>query len=167
MLISIWNFKFSNIHLFFIRCGDEITISYMSPLTRTGFCVAKDRQKILQDEFGFLCSCQACSKPNDELENRDRNRIIQVRHSNIRFGCLEGTLKEHFFIFVFVALYLVIFSWKQVESTKRKLFQSKWRAFIVATIEYTINFLGLLFFVTIYRKFRICLLVLRWFSNHK
>jgi hypothetical protein len=61
-----------------IRCGAEITISYMSPLTRTGFCGAKGRQKILREEFGFVCSCQACSLANDEEENRDRTRIIQV-----------------------------------------------------------------------------------------
>jgi hypothetical protein len=61
-----------------LRRGEEISISYMSPLTRAGFSAAKGRRKILRDEFGFLCLCQACSKPDDETENRNRNRIIEV-----------------------------------------------------------------------------------------
>ena len=64
--------------MFFFRLGEEITISYMSPLTRSGFSGTKDRQKILGDEFGFQCSCQACCHKSDEIENSDRTRIIQV-----------------------------------------------------------------------------------------
>ncbi len=47
--------------------GDEITITYLSPLkNRTA------RQKALQEKFGFTCSCHLCSLPPEQSQESDR-----------------------------------------------------------------------------------------------
>nr|XP_040574642.1 uncharacterized protein LOC121123582 [Lepeophtheirus salmonis] len=54
-----------------IKPGEEITISYMSPLQREDFHSRDSRQKILYEEFGFYCECRSCL---DWSESEDENR---------------------------------------------------------------------------------------------
>ena len=44
-----------------ISKGEELSISYMSPLRRRGFTTRECRRKILFQEFGFLCQCEICN----------------------------------------------------------------------------------------------------------
>ena len=47
--------------------GEEITITYLSPLkNRTA------RQKALQEKFGFTCLCHLCSLPPEQSQESDR-----------------------------------------------------------------------------------------------
>jgi hypothetical protein len=47
--------------------GEEITITYLSPLkNRTA------RQKALQERFGFICLCHLCSLPPEQSQESDR-----------------------------------------------------------------------------------------------
>ena len=78
--------------LILTRSGEEITVSYMSPLTRSGFTSSKLRRKILFDEFGFDCGCKACTKHPDELENRGRERIVEVTSLTLNVGINSVTI---------------------------------------------------------------------------
>ncbi|KAE9367579.1 SET domain-containing protein [Stipitochalara longipes BDJ] len=50
-----------------INEGEEITITYLSPLKNR-----KTRQKILQERFGFTCLCRLCSLPQEQSQENDR-----------------------------------------------------------------------------------------------
>ena len=52
-----------------IRAGEEINISYI----RT-FCSKNFRQELLQDKFGFYCSCSVCSLTGERLLEDDKLR---------------------------------------------------------------------------------------------
>ncbi|KAH8589593.1 hypothetical protein B0O99DRAFT_581321 [Bisporella sp. PMI_857] len=53
--------------------GEEITITYLSPLkNRT------TRQKYLQERFGFTCLCHLCSLPLEQNQESDR-RLEEIR----------------------------------------------------------------------------------------
>ena len=56
-----------------IKAGEEITISYMGPM------VHKDRQRISQGNFGFVCDCTCCSLPETEKVATDRAVSIMTR----------------------------------------------------------------------------------------
>ena len=59
-------------------CPDqEITISYLSPVQRQQFDSTFNRQKILQDEFGFLCLCNVCVS-GDDLDDSMRVKILEI-----------------------------------------------------------------------------------------
>ena len=53
-----------------VRTGEEITVSYI----RT-FCSKSFRQQLLQEKFGFLCSCSACSLTGALLQEDDHLRL--------------------------------------------------------------------------------------------
>jgi hypothetical protein len=55
-----------------IAKGEEITIFYLGSDS-----VRKLRQKKLQDKFGFQCSCQLCSLPEEESRQSDR-RLARI-----------------------------------------------------------------------------------------
>ncbi len=59
------------------RSGEELTISYMSPLTRTNFCTNLKRRLVLLEEFGFECDCNECSQETDEA-GQERVEIQSV-----------------------------------------------------------------------------------------
>ncbi|QQP41472.1 Uncharacterized protein FKW44_015863, partial [Caligus rogercresseyi] len=44
-----------------IKPGEEITISYMSPLQREDFHSRESRRRVLKEEFDFLCECTICT----------------------------------------------------------------------------------------------------------
>jgi hypothetical protein len=50
-----------------INKGEEITITYLSPLKNS-----TTRQKILQEKFGFRCLCHLCSLPPEQNQESDR-----------------------------------------------------------------------------------------------
>jgi len=52
-----------------IKAGEEITVSYI----RT-FCSRNFRQELLQDRFGFQCSCSVCMLTGEKLHEDDRLR---------------------------------------------------------------------------------------------
>ena len=61
-----------------IEKGEEITITYLSPLKNR-----KTRQKVLQEKFAFTCSCRLCCLPPDQSHASDRrleeiNRLDNV-----------------------------------------------------------------------------------------
>ena len=73
----------------FFSLGEELTISYMSPLQRSDFHTRDSRRKILQDEFGFFCHCNLCSiqdildlKQND----LDRTHLLKIEQQWIHLG---------------------------------------------------------------------------------
>ncbi|KAK3494901.1 uncharacterized protein B0T23DRAFT_377733 [Neurospora hispaniola] len=53
--------------------GEEITISYISPLRSR-----KARQKLLSTAWGFECSCELCSRSGGRVEEADR-RVRLIR----------------------------------------------------------------------------------------
>lgn len=62
-----------------IKRGQELTISYMSPLQRADFHERQSRRKILQTEFGFECSCELCECEEDDQENDAmRKRLLDI-----------------------------------------------------------------------------------------
>jgi SET domain len=50
-----------------INKGEEITITYLSPLKNR-----KARQKALQESFGLTCLCCLCSLPPEQIQESDR-----------------------------------------------------------------------------------------------
>ena len=58
-----------------IAVGEELTISYMSPLQRADFHCRESRRRILSEEFGFDCSCNLCQ---DSETNRDQNDADRI-----------------------------------------------------------------------------------------
>ncbi|KAK4186272.1 hypothetical protein QBC35DRAFT_554373 [Podospora australis] len=52
-----------------IKAGEEITISYAA-----AGMVSKERQKTLEEVWGFKCQCTLCSAPKDVLEASDERR---------------------------------------------------------------------------------------------
>ena len=61
--------------------GDEITITYLSPLkNRTA------RQKALQERFGFTCLCRLCSLPPEQSQESDR-RLEEIHR-------LDGVISQ-------------------------------------------------------------------------
>ena len=67
--------------------GEELTISYMSPLQRADFHDRKSRRKILQEEFGFLCQCELCCRSNVTEDDRKRRRVLEIE---VAWGELGG-----------------------------------------------------------------------------
>ena len=82
--------------LFDIKCGDEITASYLEPLQYT----FEERQQMLLEKYGFQCRCSECNV--DRACRMKRNEIImEYRHSasSRNIDDLEkaiGILDEHF-----------------------------------------------------------------------
>ncbi len=66
-----------------IHPGQEISISYMSPLQRSDFHNRRSRQKILTEEFGFKCACDLCQINEDDLERNDadREQLLEIEQS--------------------------------------------------------------------------------------
>ncbi|KAG6020366.1 hypothetical protein E4U19_006414 [Claviceps sp. Clav32 group G5] len=56
-----------------IHAGEEITLSY-----EPYYSNRQTRQKSLRKNFGFTCSCRACSLPDEQSEERDR-KLDQIR----------------------------------------------------------------------------------------
>ncbi|PMD28000.1 hypothetical protein NA56DRAFT_560672 [Hyaloscypha hepaticicola] len=56
-----------------IEKGEEITITYLSPLKNR-----KTRQKALQEKFAFTCSCRLCCLPPDQSHESDR-RLEEIQ----------------------------------------------------------------------------------------
>ena len=64
-----------------IRPGEEITLSYMSPLQRSDFSDRDARRSILQEEFGFFCVCDLCElRPeiSRQVNDRKRSRVLEI-----------------------------------------------------------------------------------------
>ena len=73
----------------FIFRGEELTISYMSPLQRSDFHTRESRRNILQNEFGFYCQCNLCSEPNDldlKQNDLDRRNLLDIEQKWIHLG---------------------------------------------------------------------------------
>ena len=70
-----------------ILAGEELTISYMSPLQRADFHCRESRRKILNEEFGFDCNCDLCTTNEDQDQN-DQNRIelLQIEQKWVHLG---------------------------------------------------------------------------------
>ena len=64
-----------------IARGEEITITYLSPLKNR-----KARQKALQEKFGFTCLCHLCSLPAEQSQESDR-RLEEIR-------CLDDVIDQ-------------------------------------------------------------------------
>jgi len=64
-----------------IEQGDEITITYLSPLKNRAA-----RQKALQERFGFTCLCHLCSLPPEQSQESDR-RLEEIHH-------LDGVINQ-------------------------------------------------------------------------
>ena len=74
---------------FLYLIGEELTISYMSPLQRSDFHTRDSRQKILQDEFGFYCQCNLCSVQDIldlEQNDLDRTHLLDIEQKWIHLG---------------------------------------------------------------------------------
>lgn len=54
--------------------GEELTISYLNPLQPLAA-----RQKRLSQNWGFTCSCPACSTPDPERARESDSRIAQIQ----------------------------------------------------------------------------------------
>lgn len=72
-----------------VKKGEELCISYMSPLQRSDFHTKISRRKILQDEFGFFCNCPLCA--DDTLKDggqndTDRQELLQIEHQWVHLG---------------------------------------------------------------------------------
>ena len=69
--------------------GEEISISYMSPLQRSDFHTRDSRRQILHDEFGFDCNCKLCCLSPEELlvqNDQDRIRLLDIERQWIDLG---------------------------------------------------------------------------------
>lgn len=58
--------------------GEEITISYMSPLQRSDFHDKASRQEILRTDFGFECFCHLCQMKNHDDDDAKRRRLLEI-----------------------------------------------------------------------------------------
>ena len=68
-----------------IAVGEELTISYMSPLQRADFHCRESRRKILSEEFGFDCGCNLCQDSETDRDQNDEDRI-----GNVKFHVKSG-----------------------------------------------------------------------------
>ncbi|KAG6004577.1 hypothetical protein E4U21_000911 [Claviceps maximensis] len=71
-----------------IHAGEEITITYISPLKNR-----ETRQNVLRQTFDFTCSCRLCSLPEEQSRKSDR-RLENIQHLDSKihqFGA-EGLL---------------------------------------------------------------------------
>ena len=50
-----------------IACGEELTITYLMPSGRQ----REERQRLLSEQFGFVCGCRLCSLPPAEVARSD------------------------------------------------------------------------------------------------
>ncbi|KAI1302032.1 hypothetical protein F5Y03DRAFT_362542 [Xylaria venustula] len=68
--------------------GEEITITYLSPLKNR-----KARQKALQEKFGFTCLCHLCSLPPEQSQESDK-RLEEIHRLDVVIDQLgiEGLL---------------------------------------------------------------------------
>ena len=71
-----------------ISAGEELTISYMSPLQRADFHSRQSRRKILSEEFGFECGCNLCSSELHQMDQNDTDRIelLQIEQEWVHLG---------------------------------------------------------------------------------
>ena len=68
--------------------GEELTISYMSPLRRRGFTTKECRRRILMHEFGFLCHCEACEIDINPIQDFWKERVAGKKE-DIKNDALE------------------------------------------------------------------------------
>ena len=55
------------------------------------FATGAERRRILQDKFGFVCSCPACSATGNDLRESDERRsLLAALDSQIR-DCAVGS----------------------------------------------------------------------------
>ena len=59
--------------------GEELTISYMSPLRRRGFDTRESRRSILFQEFGFACYCEACEDQKNHLQDSSAGKKEDIK----------------------------------------------------------------------------------------
>lgn len=65
-----------------IALGEELCISYTDLL-----CPREDRQRYLKDKFGFVCTCDACSRVGADLKASDERRSTISRLYGELAGC--------------------------------------------------------------------------------
>ena len=73
-----------------VKAGEELTISYMSPLQRADFHSRESRRKILHEEFGFDCNCDLCHSNQDDHDqdqnDQDRIELLQIEQEWVHLG---------------------------------------------------------------------------------
>ncbi|PGH23044.1 hypothetical protein AJ80_02817 [Polytolypa hystricis UAMH7299] len=86
-----WNHNLGKltIHAFKdIEVGEEITIAYVDGAMNFG-----DRQLALEEAFGFHCSCELCSLPEEESEKRD-SRVQEMLQLDSLLGDGRRTMSK-------------------------------------------------------------------------
>ncbi|KAG5978505.1 hypothetical protein E4U55_006150 [Claviceps digitariae] len=74
-----------------IPAGKEITISYINPLADR-----KTRQESLLAKWGFTCSCDLCSLPEEESQKSDE-RLEQIQYLEAHGYLAQGKFQHHRF----------------------------------------------------------------------
>ena len=74
--------------------GEEITISYMSPLRRRGFTTGECRRRILYHEFGFICCCDVCALGKMESWNPGSNDILSDGKKNDDYKSCDEKIEK-------------------------------------------------------------------------
>ncbi len=80
-----------------VERGEEVCISYMSPLQRADFHARSSRRRILQTEFGFHCLCDICAeedKDKVEADDHRRRRVLQIEEEWGELGERQKKKKE-------------------------------------------------------------------------
>ena len=68
-----------------IAKGDELTISYMSPIRRRCFSTTENRRRILFQDFGFACRCEICDVSTaDQSEKDDATATTGKQNEDIK-----------------------------------------------------------------------------------
>jgi hypothetical protein len=81
-VVQYWNPLFEKMTIYAVRAipkGTEITTSYIPG------GVSQERKQILKDHFGFDCTCELCSLPEDKLRQSDE-RIARAEKLDEMIG---------------------------------------------------------------------------------
>ena len=68
-----------------IEKGDEITMEYLNP-----YFPRHERQAILQETYGFDCTCRLCTLPPQQSREHDKLMVELQRHKRATVGYLNA-----------------------------------------------------------------------------